>query len=60
MENLTLSTVADGILVLCFFSFIGGCVGNILGQFIGWIITRIMAWREKRGKEKADEDIVEQ
>ena len=60
MENLTLGTLADSIIVLCFFSFLGGAAGNALARFVCWIIDRVKKMRDRRGKDKTTGDEVEQ
>lgn len=60
MENLTLGTLADSIIVLCFFSFLGGAAGNALARFVCWIIDRVKKMRDRRGKDKTNGDEVEQ
>ena len=54
MENLTLSTLADGIIVLCFFSFLGGAAGNALARFVCWVIDKVKTMRDRRKDTNAE------
>ena len=60
MESMTLEHLAALIIVCGFFGIIGSIVGHAIGQIWIWTYEKVKAWREKRGKEKADEDILEQ
>lgn len=50
--NITLSTLADWIIVICFFSLIGCAIGHGLGRLICWIVEKNMDRREKRRQDK--------
>ena len=57
---MTTARLADLIIIGCFFGVLGGTAGHILGRFVCWIIDKVKAMREKRGKDKTDGDEVEQ
>lgn len=60
METMTLSHLADLIIVAGFFGIIGSVAGHIIGKGICWVLDKIHAWCEKRREEKTDGDEVEQ
>ena len=60
MENMTVEHLAALIIVASFFGILGSIVGHAIGQIWIWTYEKVKAWRGKRGKEKSDEDNVEQ
>ena len=57
---MTISQLADLIIIGLFFGALGSAVGDALGRFIVWIGDKIMTRREARGKETENGDEVEQ
>ena len=57
---MTTAHLADLIIIGCFFGALGGTAGHILGRFVCWVIDKVKAMREKRGKDMTDGDEVEQ
>jgi len=57
---MTISQLADLIIIGLFFGVLGSAVGDALGRFIVWIGDKIRTRREARGKETKNGDEVEQ
>ncbi len=57
---MTLSHLADLIIVAGFFGILGSVAGHIIGKGIFWVIDKMKTMRERRGKDTANGDEVEQ
>ncbi len=60
METMTLSHLADIIIVAGFFGILGSMAGHIIGKGFCWVVDKVKTMREQRGKDTTNGDEVEQ
>lgn len=57
---MTTANLADLIIVGSFFGILGSVAGHIIGKGLCWVIDKVKIMRERRGKDMANGDEMEQ